>query len=55
MEKLNNNELYEINGGVTLNGILINAITNAGKFIYTIGQSLGSSLRRKSGGNYCPL
>lgn len=55
MNKLNNNELDVIDGGATLSGTLINAITGAGKFIYGIGQALGSSIRRIAGGNYCSL
>jgi len=54
MLKLKENELYEINGGA-ISGTLINAVTSAGKFIYNLGQSLGSSIRRIVGGNYCPF
>ena len=56
MEKLKDNELYEIEGGaINWSGTFINAITSAGKLIYNIGQALGSSLRRIVGGNYCSL
>lgn len=55
MNKLNNDELYVIEGGASLSGTLINAITGAGKFIYNVGQALGSSIRRIVGGNYCSL
>lgn len=55
MKKLNENELYEVEGGVNFSGTLLNALTSAAKFIYNIGQSLGSSLKRIVGGNYCPL
>lgn len=56
MNELKEYELYEINGGaVNLSGTLINAITTAGKFIYGVGQALGSSIRRIAGGNYCSL
>ena len=54
MNILSEKELYEINGG-GISGTLINAITSAGKFIYNLGQALGSSIRRIVGGNYCPL
>lgn len=54
MIKIKENELYEINGGaINWSGTFINAITSAGKFVYSIGQALGSSLRRIVGGNYC--
>lgn len=54
MNKLEEKELYEINGG-TVSGTFITALTSAGKFIYNIGQTLGSSIRRIVGGSYCPL
>ena len=56
MDILNEEELYEINGGaVNWSGTFINAITSAGKFIYNIGQAFGSSIRRIVGGNYCQI
>ena len=55
MYELEEKELYEINGGATVSGTMINAITSAGKFIYSLGQALGSSIRRIVGGNYCPF
>ena len=54
MNKLNQNELMKINGG-GISGTLINAITTAGKFIYNIGHSLGSSIRRIAGDSYCKI
>jgi len=56
MNRLNENILYDISGGaVNWSGTFINAITSAGKFIYNLGQALGSSLRRMAGGSYCSL
>jgi len=54
MKKLEENELYEINGG-SISGTLVNAVTTAAKFIYNLGQALGSSFRRIVGGSYCSL
>lgn len=54
MNKLKENELYEISGG-GISGTLINAFTSAGKFIYNLGQALGSTLRRIVGGSICPI
>lgn len=54
MNKIEENKLYEINGG-GISGTLINSITSAGKLIYNLGKTLGSSLRRIVGGNYCPV
>ena len=54
MNKINDNELEQIKGGAfNWSGTFINAVTSAGKFIYNIGQALGSSIRRIVGGNYC--
>lgn len=55
MQKLNNNELLTIVGGVNWTGVIVNALTGAGKFVYSVGQALGSSLRRISGQSLCPL
>ena len=51
MIELENTELLKINGG-GLSGTLINAITGAGRFIFNIGQSIGSSIRRMVSGPY---
>lgn len=55
MSELCEKEMYEINGGATISGTLLNAITTAGKFIYSLGQALGSSIRRIAGGGYCSV
>ena len=55
MKVLNNNEMYNIVGGAAIGSSLINAITKAVNTIYTIGQSIGSSLRRVVSGSYCSL
>ena len=53
MKKLNENEMYEINGGVS--GTFINSVASAAKFIYNLGHSLGSTLKRLISGNQCLL
>ena len=55
MNQLENKELLEIIGGASITGTIINAATTAARFVYSIGQSLGSSLRRISGKTLCPL
>jgi len=55
MKPLKAKELVIIIGGASLTGTFINALTNAGKFIYSLGQSFGSSLRRIGDNNLCPL
>ena len=54
MRVLDNNDLMIITGG-SITGVIIRELTNAGKFIYSLGQAFGSSLRRISGRNLCPI
>ncbi len=55
MKKIKNDDLMIIVGGASFTGTLINAFTSAGKFIYSLGQAFGSSLRRISERNVCPI
>lgn len=56
MEKINNsNDLMLIVGGFNITGTIINAFTSAGKFIYNLGQSLGSAIRRIGNNNICQV
>ena len=57
MRRLNNHELALVVGGFSFNltGVIINALVNAGKFIFDTGRNVGSSIRRISGNNLCPL
>ena len=55
MSRLNNNDMYNVVGGASIGSSLINAINKAVNTIYTIGQSIGSSLRRVVNGKYCSL
>ena len=54
MTKLNELEETEVVGG-GLTGTILNAFTSAGKFIFGLGQSFGSGLRRIGSKNLCPL
>ena len=54
MEKLNETEALDVVGG-GITGTLINAFITTGKFIFSMGQSLGSGLRRIGSNNLCPL
>ncbi len=55
MRKISNNELIMIVGGFNITGVIIKELTNAGKFIYSLGQAFGSSLRRIGERNVCPV
>ena len=54
MIRIKDIELNEIVGG-GLTGTIVNAFIGAGRFIYGLGQSLGSGLRRIGTNNLCPL
>ncbi len=51
MNKMNNYELQEVYGGIS--GTLIKAITELYQFIYELGQTAGSAIRRKKEEDYC--
>ena len=53
MMKIEKNELEMIIGGASFSGAIINAITGLAKYVYSLGQSLGSSLRRLVSGKVC--
>ncbi len=55
MERLEKLELIEMTGGFSITGALIKELTNAGKAIYDLGRSLGSSIRRISSNKLCPI
>lgn len=55
MDKVLDNELDKIIGGSSVNGTLLNAFTTIIKFIYEVGEGIGSSLRRIGEGDLCPL
>ena len=54
-DKVLDNELDKIIGGSSVNGTLLNAFTTIIKFIYEVGEGIGSSLRRIGEGDLCPL
>lgn len=56
MKKIFNEEdLMLIVGGFNITGTIVNAFISAGKFIYSLGQSLGTSLRRIGTNNICRI
>lgn len=54
MNKLNNEQLSQINGG-TLTGAFLQYISKLATTIFDIGRALGSSVRRIQSDNICPL
>ena len=55
MTKLNRKELQEINGGSTISGVFLNAITSGIKTILDVGRSLGTAIRRIKEGKLCSI
>ena len=55
MDKVLDKELDKIIGGSSVSGTLLNAFTTIIKFIYEVGEGVGSSLRRIGEGDLCPL
>ncbi len=55
MSEIESNELSTITGGETVTGTLVSALTTGIKALFDIGKSLGSSIRRLSTDNICPL
>lgn len=50
--KLDNKELYEIQGGA-ISAALLNALARAGNTILELGRVVGSAIRRMYSRNYC--
>lgn len=48
-------DLDQVVGGTTLSGALINSFTSFIKILLDVGRGLGSSIRRISENNVCPL
>lgn len=55
MNKLNVKELKEIKAGASISATLINALVRCVTSVMDVGRYLGSSIRRITGKNSCPL
>ena len=55
MNKLNREELQEIDGGSTVTGTIISAFTNTLKTVYDFGRSLGNAFRRIKEDKLCEV
>ena len=55
MNKLNNSELKEIEGGTSITGTIINAFTSSMKTLFEFGRSLGNSIRRIKEDKLCSI
>lgn len=55
MIELKRDELFDICGGISISGTLINAVTKGITTILDLGRSLGSAIRRIGSNNVCPV
>lgn len=55
MKDLNNNELCNVIGGITITGTIISAFTTAVNTVLDVGRSFGTAIRRVIGKNVCPV
>lgn len=55
MEKLNKQQLANINGGVNISGTLINAFVRGINAFLDLGRSIGTAIRRVSTGRVCKV
>lgn len=53
MKEINDGELLATIGGGLISGAVLNALLSIGKFVYSLGQGLGSSIRRISSNKLC--
>lgn len=52
MKKLNMQQLSKVKGGA-FSSTILNSITKAVSTVFSLGQAVGSALRRFRTGNYC--
>lgn len=52
---LNNDDLYDVEGGINISGTLLKSVSDLIDTIFTLGRNLGSSLRRIGSNNMCSL
>lgn len=55
MQKLNRQQLANINGGINISGTLINAVVKGINAFLDLGRSVGTAIRRVSTGRVCKV
>lgn len=53
MKKLRKEEMFKIKGGAGLSSTMLNALVRAVSVMFSVGQAVGSAIRRTLGKNYC--
>lgn len=54
MKKLNKEEMKQVQGGVSYTSA-INAVIKAITTLFSVGQAVGSAIRRATSSNYCKV
>lgn len=55
MRELKKDEMLKVEGGTDLTSSMLTAIYKTFELIYSIGESLGSYIRRKTSGKMCDI
>lgn len=55
MREIKKEEMLKVDGGSTFSASMLNAIYKTFELIYSIGESLGSFVRRKASGKMCDI
>lgn len=53
MKEINKNKLLEVKGGTALSSAVLNALMRTVSVMFSVGQAVGSAIRRMAGKNYC--
>ena len=53
MNKLKTKEMQNIKGGAGISSAVLNALMRTVSVMFSLGQAVGSAIRRVSGKNYC--
>ena len=53
MIKLKKEEMYQVKGGTSLSSAMLNALMRTISVMFSIGQAVGSAIRRTINGTYC--
>lgn len=53
MKKLKKEEMFKIRGGASLSSAMLNALMRTVSVMFSVGQAVGSAIRRATQKNYC--
>ncbi len=53
IRELNRNEMQEVKGGAGFGSSMLNALMRTVSVMFSVGQAVGSAIRRVVNGNYC--